>query len=197
MMRAWRPLLVARLTASENVPMPHGFDVYRVFISAPGDLEADREACHHVIAKVNEAAAMPEQILLAAIGLRDNGQIEGHRAIVSDNVRWSSYFIQIFQDDWGVRDLYRKLLFLAVECRDDAKMHMRDVVIFLKDAPHETDPQILNFRKELEDLSNMQVCRYKTTQDMKAQLEEILNGWTRDLTSLKAPRSTEKACAAG
>jgi hypothetical protein len=177
--------------------MPHGFDVYRVFISAPGDLEADREACHQAIAGVNETAAMPEKILLASIGLRDNGQIEGHRAISSDNVRWSSYFIQIFQDDWGVRDLFRKLFFLAVECRDDATMPMRDVVIFLKDAPHETDPQILNFRKELEGLSNVQVCRYKATQDMRAQLEEILTGWARDLISLKAPRSTEEACAAG
>ena len=96
--------------------MPHGFDDYRVFISAPGDLELDRQACHSVIAEVNETTAMPAKILLVSIGLRENDQIASHRGIVSDNVRWSSYFIQIFQDDWGPRDLFHKLFLLAAEC---------------------------------------------------------------------------------
>ncbi len=76
--------------------MPHGFDSYRVFISAPGDLEPDRQACHDVIAQVNETTAMPAKVLLVTVGLRENGQIEGSRSIVSDNVRWSAYFIQVY-----------------------------------------------------------------------------------------------------
>jgi hypothetical protein len=165
--------------------MPHGFDIYRVFLSAPGDLEADRQVCHQAIADGNEATAMPEKILLAAIGLRESGQIESHRAIVSDNVRWSMYFIQLFQDDWGPRDLFRKLFLLAVECRNDNAMPMRDVVVFLKDAAHESDPRILEFRKELDCFPGVRVFRYRTIEELNAQLAPILMEWAQELIAEK------------
>jgi hypothetical protein len=97
--------------------MPHGFEAYRVFISAPGDLERDRQVCHDAIAQANETTTMPAKVLLVSVGLRDGEQISSYRSVVADNVRWSSYFVQIFQDDWGPRDLFRKLFLLAVECR--------------------------------------------------------------------------------
>ncbi|MGA3371829.1 MAG: hypothetical protein ABSC48_08730 [Terracidiphilus sp.] len=161
--------------------MPHGFDSYRVFISAPGDLEQDRQACHDAIAQVNENTAMPAKVLLVSIGLRENGQIEGSRAIVSDNVRWSAFFLQIFEDDWGPRDLFRKLFLLAVECRDDSSMPMRDVVVFLKNAPHETNPEILAFRRELEGRSDLRVLRYASLDELRAQLTEVCEGWARKI----------------
>ncbi|MGH9564101.1 MAG: hypothetical protein ACRD3S_21825, partial [Terracidiphilus sp.] len=108
--------------------MAHGFDDYRVFISAPGDIDRDRQAAYDAISSVNADLAMPAKILLVSVGLRENAQIEGHRSVVSDNVRWSSYFIQLFQDDWGPRELFRKLFHLAIECRDDSSLPMRDVV---------------------------------------------------------------------
>ena len=171
--------------------MPHGFDTYRVFISAPGDLEPDRAACHDVLAEVNEATAMPEKILLVSVGLRDNGQIESHRSIVSDNVRWSAYFIQIFQDDWGPRDLFRKLFLLAVECREDAAMPMRDVVVCLKDAPHETNAEILAFRHELEERQDLRVFNYASVDELKAQLAGVCEGWARSLIEAQIEAQTE------
>jgi hypothetical protein len=161
--------------------MPHGFDAYRVFISAPGDLERDRLACHQAIAQTNEATAMPAKILLVEIALRENGQIAGNRSIVSDNVRWSSYFIQLFEDDWGPRDLFRKLFLLAVECRDDATMPMREVVICLKDAPGETNPEILAFRKELEERQDVRLFRYSSVDRLGEHLTEVCDNWARDL----------------
>jgi hypothetical protein len=161
--------------------MPHGFDDYRVFISAPGDLEPDRQACNDVIAEVNEATAMPAKILLVSVGLRDNDQIASHRSIVSDNVRWSTYFVQIFQDDWGPRDLFRKLFLLAAECRDDATMPMRDVVICLKDAPCETNAEILAFRREIEERHDLRVFHYSTADELRAQLADVCEGWAQSL----------------
>lgn len=165
--------------------MSHGFDISRVFLSAPGDLEADSQVCHQAIAAVNETTAMPEKILLAAIGLRESGQIESHRAIVSDNVRWSTCFIQLFQDDWGPRDLYRKLFLLAVECREENAMPMRNIVVFLKDAPHETDPRVLEFRKELNSFPGVRTFRYRTMQELSAQLMPILTEWVQELIAEK------------
>jgi hypothetical protein len=161
--------------------MPHGFDAYRVFISAPGDLEADCQACYSVIAEVNEAIAMPAKVLLVSLGLRENDQIASFRGIVSDNVRWSTYFIQIFQDDWGPRDLFRKLFLLASECRDDKAMPMRDVVVCLKDAHSETDAEILAFRRELEERQDLRIFRYASVHELRAQLAEACNEWARSL----------------
>jgi hypothetical protein len=161
--------------------MPHGFDTYRVFISAPGDLGTDRQAAHDALARANEETAMPAKLLLVSVGLRENDQISANRSIVSDNVRWSSFFIQLFQDDWGPRDLFRKVFLLAVECRDDESMPMRDVIVCLKNAPHETDPEILAFRRELEERQDLRVVRYGTADELKAELMEICNGWARTL----------------
>jgi len=122
---------------------------------------------------------MPARILLVSVGLRDNNQIEAHRSIVSDNVRWSTYFIQVFEDDWGPRDLFRKLFLLAVECRGEASLPMREVIVCLKDAPHESNAEILAFRKELEERQDVIVFRYKGVDDLRARLTEVCTGWVR------------------
>ena len=124
---------------------------------------------------------MPARILLIEVGLRDNEQISGSRDIVSDNVRWSSYFIQLFQDDWGPRDLFRKLFLLALECREDPSMPMRDVVVCLKAAPMERNPEILAFRKELEEEKRAQVITYETPGQVKEHLLGVFENWTRSL----------------
>jgi len=161
--------------------MAHGFDDYRVFVSAPGDLEPDRQACYDILAEINESTAMPAKLLLVAVGLRDNNQITGSRSIVSDNVRWSAFFIQLFQDDWGPRDLFRKLFLLAAECRDDVAMPMRGVVVCLKDAPDETSAEVLAFREELAGRKDMRVLRYHSVDDLKEQLAEVCQTWAREL----------------
>jgi hypothetical protein len=161
--------------------MTHGFDDYRVFISAPGDMDRDRQACYDAISQVNAEVAMPAKILLVPVGLRENAQIEGHRSIVSDNVRWSSYFIQLFQDDWGPRELFRKLFLLANECRDDPQLPMREAVVCLKSAPNETDERVLAWRRELADRQDLRVIRYDRPEEVQAHIEEACTGWTREL----------------
>jgi hypothetical protein len=167
--------------------MPHGFDAYRVFVSSPGDLELDRQAAHDAIAKANEAVAMPAKILLVNVGLRDNDQIANFRGPVSENVRWSTFFIQLFQDDWGTRDLFRKLFLLALECRDDASMPMRDVVVCLKDAPAETNAEVLRFRRDLEEWKDVNVFRYSSVEQLQKYLESVCGGWAQSLIALGGP----------
>lgn len=146
---------------------------------------ADREICHHVVAGVNQAIAMPEKILLAEVGLREDEHIVGYRAAVTENVRTSTYFIQVFQDDWGPRDLFRKLFLQALEFRRDPAMPMRDLVVCLKDAHDETDEQILAFRRELEEQADVQLLRYATLDELKTQLEATLTEWARAIISMK------------
>jgi hypothetical protein len=169
--------------------MPHGFDMYRVFISAPGDLGRDRQACYDALAAVNETAAMPAKVLLVSVGLREDEHIAGSRSIVSDNVRWSTFFIQVFEDDWGPKNLFRKLFYLAIECRDDASMPMREVVVFLKDAPHETDPEISAFRQELQDRADVRLFRYASVDALKTHLLDISTGWAQAIVQAQTAAS--------
>jgi hypothetical protein len=161
--------------------LKHGFDMQQVFLSAPGDLATEREACRSAIGEVNEREAMPAKILLVTVGLTNDGHIADYRAAVAENVRASVYFIQIFEDDWGPKNLFRKMFHLGVECREDAALPMRDVVVFLKTATRETDPEVLAFRRELEERQDMRVFGFENAENLKEQVAAVCGDWVRQI----------------
>lgn len=167
--------------------MVHGFDMHRVFISTPGDLAREWSICREAISEVNEKEAMPRQTLLVSVGLIHDDQISGYRSAVAENVRQCAFFMQIFQDDWGPRNLFRKMFYLAEECRDDGSFPMRDIVVCLKAAPKETDPEILAFRKELEERKNVRIFHFGTPEELKTQLLEVCSGWVQSILAAAAP----------
>jgi hypothetical protein len=173
----------------------HGFDMYRVYLSTPGDLVREQDACRAAISEVNAGGAMPRKILLVSVGLREDGQIVGHRAAVADNVRQCTYFIQVFDDTWGPENLHRKIFHLAAECRDDEEMPMREVIVCLKDAPHETDPAILAFRKELEDRQDVRVLHFDKPANLKPLLTGVCGEWVQSIVA--AGGGAEAAQSAG
>jgi hypothetical protein len=164
----------------------HGFDMYRVFISTPGDLGLEQEACRAAISEVNERAAMPQKTLLVSVGLPHNDQIVGYRSAVADNVRQCAYYIQVFEDDWGPKNLFRKIFTLATECRSDSNFPMREVIVCLKDAPLETDAEILAFRKELEDRRDVRILRFATLDSLKTQLVDVCTEWVSSILATAA-----------
>jgi hypothetical protein len=165
--------LTALASAINYAPsmLQHGFDMHRVFLSAPGDLEREREACRGVISEVNAAEAMPLKILLVTVGLTS----------VSDNIRQCAYFVQVFEDDWGPKNLFRKMFYLATECRDDPALPLQEVVVLLKAAPRETDPEILAFRKELEEQPGVRVFHFDQLESLKTQFEQVASPWVRQI----------------
>ena len=167
--------------------LKHGFDMHRVFLSAPGDLEKERETCRGAISEVNSAEAMPSKILLVTVGLPSDDQIVGFRSAVSENVRQCAYYVQVFEDDWGPKNLFRKMFYLAIECRDDATLPMQDVVVFLKAAPRETDPEILALRKELEEQPRVRVFHFDQLENLKTQLQQVSSGWVLQIVGQALP----------
>lgn len=161
--------------------MPHGYDTYRVFVSSPGDLWRDGETCHAAISDTNAEDAMPHKLLLVTVGVREDRPLATHRGAVNENVRWCTYFIQIFQDNWGPQHLFRKMFYFALECRDDPQQPMRDVIVCLKAAEHATDPEILAFRKELSDRTDVRLFEYKDAESLKTHLREVCAGWVETL----------------
>jgi len=187
------PVFLVFLVFNPTIPLSlstmlvHGFDMHRVFISTPGDLQREQDACRAAISEVNAGEAMPQKILLVSVGLREDGQIEGFRSVVADNVRQCAYFIQVFEDDWGPRNLFRKMFYLAEECRDDTNLPMRELIVCLKDAPNETDPEILALRKELEERQQVRVFHFDKADTLKAQLLEVCSGWVRSILETAGP----------
>ncbi len=161
----------------------HGFDMHSVFLSAPGDLERERETCRNAISEVNASEAMPGKILLATLGLTNDSHIVDYRGAVADNIRQCAYFLQIFEDDWGPKNLFRKMFYLALECRDDTALPMREVIVFLKAAPRETDPEILAFRRELEEQPNVRVFCFDKAESLREQVEGAAREWVRAIVS--------------
>ena len=166
--------------------LKHGFDMQQLFLSAPGDLATEREVCRIAISDVNEREAMPAKILLVTVGLTNHGHIVDYRSAVAENVRASTYFIQLFEDDWGPRNLFRKMFHLAVECRDDAALPMRDVVVFMKAAAGEADPEILAFRKELAERQDVRVFGFAQAGTLKEQVAAVCQDWVRAIGAASA-----------
>ena len=160
--------------------------MYRVYLSTPGDLQREQDACRAAISEINEKEAMPRKILLVSVGLREAGQIEGARSAVAENVRQSTYYIQVFEDDWGPKNLFRKMFHLAAECRDDGSLPMREIIACLKDAPQETDPEILAFRKELEERTDVRILHFDKPESLKAQLMEVCREWVKSIPEVTA-----------
>ena len=165
----------------------HGFNMHRVYISAPGDLEREKQLCREVISEVNEAEAMKDKILLVSVGLREDGAVEQVRGPVADNIRQCSYFIQVFEDDWGPKNLMRKMFFNAFEAREDESLPMREMVVFIKDAPRETDQEILAFRKELSDLPDVRVFSFQRAEEMREKLKETTLRWVEQIRRTDSP----------
>ena len=67
--------------------LKHGFEMYNVFLSAPGDLEKERDVCRAAISEANASAAMPAKILLVTLGLTHDGHVVDYRSAVTENIR--------------------------------------------------------------------------------------------------------------
>jgi hypothetical protein len=62
---------------------------------------------------------------------------------------------------------------------------MRDLAVFLKDAPGEANAQILAFRKELEEQDKVPVHRYGTVEELRQKLDVVLKDWADTLLASK------------
>jgi len=61
--------------------------------------------------------------------------------------------------------------------------------VAIKDAPNETSAEILAFRKELEERTDLRVIRYKTVNELREQMIEVCNGWARAVIEATAAKA--------
>jgi hypothetical protein len=155
----------------------HGFDMHQVFLSAPGDLEKERDTCRGAISEVNASDAMPAKILLVTVGLTSDGQIVDFRSAVAENVRQSAYYVQIFEDDWGPKNLFRKMFYLAIDCRDDPAFPMQEVAVFLKERSARNRSRNSGVSQRTRTAPGYARVSFRETERLKAQLIELSSEW--------------------
>ncbi len=66
---------------------------------------------------------------------------------------------------------------------------MREIIVLLKDAPHETDAEILAFRKELVEWQGARVFTYTKLDEFKTILSGVYTDWLKNLVGAASSAS--------
>jgi hypothetical protein len=159
--------------------MPYA--MHRVFCAAAGDLEPERRAFYDVMAELNEAEAMPRDILFVAVSIpMETFDKRPFQAAISENIRDCRYYIQVIEDSWGPPEKnFERDYALAAQCAADPEMRMEGLAVFFKKplVPHQMDPRVVEFKQQLaanghppQDFADLKEYKLK----LRAQLSEWL-----------------------
>lgn len=113
------------------------YEMHRIFCATPGDLEPERQAFHHVMGEFNQSQAMSRGILFVTVSVLPNMvHLPTFEAVLDENVRACSYYIQVLGESWGppTRN-FERYFELAKECSLDPGLPMREAVALVKSLP--------------------------------------------------------------
>jgi len=167
--------------------MAINFLIHRVFCSTPGDLEELRRIFDHEAGVVNEAVGMPRQVLLAPVSCRPATGTGFFNAEIRENIRQCSFFVQVLGDSWGppAAELQRAYE-LAIACRDDPRLPMREVVVFLEDVPAERSAaDAIEFWQSIQKHPECNVFPFRDSEDFRRLLDDQLRRWLDSITSTR------------
>lgn len=192
--------------------MPTDMHSYRVFISSPGGLEAERRAVHDAIVAFNQEMAIPRGVLFVPVGWQlTPGGATRPQGLINEDVRECDYFVLLLHDRWrskpgepghtagtqpsDAEEEYE----LALDCLRDPAAAMRQLVLFFKPPTPEQLAamgfqlkQVLDFKKGVE-LDHEHVAgTFDTVEQLAADVRRRLGLWLRDHEE-KVDRKAEAA----
>jgi len=159
--------------------MAVNFLIHRVFCSTAGDLEELRRVFDHQTGVVNEAVGMPRRVLLAPVSCPPATGTGFFNAEIRENIRQCSFFVQVLGDSWGPPAAKLQRAYeLAIACRDDPKLPMREVALFLEAVPAERcSADVIEFRQSIQKHSECSVSQFQDSEDFRRQLNDQLQRW--------------------
>jgi hypothetical protein len=159
------------------------FKMYRVFCSTSAMLEDERRTFHDHTGTVNENGGVESGILFIPVTLRGDAATGGMRAAVMQNVRDADFFVQILGNSWGPPSAgFEELFDLALDCRSDSALPMRDVAVLLKKTdPSRLKPDVAQFRATAEQNANLKVMYFEDSPSLIERITELLTGWREQL----------------
>lgn len=169
--------------------MAANYLIHRVFCSTPGDLEELRRVFDHQTGAVNEAVGMPRRVLFAPVSCRPATGTGFFNAEIRENIRQCSFFIQVLGDSWGPPAAKLQHAFkLAVACREDPQLLMREVAIFLEEVPAERcSADVTEFRHSIQKYPECNVYSFADSDGFRRLLDDQLRRWLGSLTSTGVP----------
>jgi len=180
------PWKCARLRLSRAM----GYTFHRIFCATPGDLEAERDAFHTVLAEFDEAEAMPRDILLVPVTVTPNMyDLEYYRAAIDENVRAVRYYVQVLSDTWGRPPRSFEHAFgTATQALEDPRIPLKEIVVLFKAQPPEraVDAGITWLKAELAAGAGPRSFEFGDLETYKQVLRGLLGEWLETI----APRES-------
>lgn len=169
---------------------------YRVFIASPGGLQAERKAFRDALFEFNDAHAVQKGAIFLPVGWEDTpGGMGRAQEQINEQVRTCDYCVILFHNWWGMPPAQdgvfgsgtEEEFDVAVKCKKDPEMPMRNVVVFFKgvDAVQLGDPgpqllKVLEFKKKLEEERGHLFKTYDDVGSFEQKLGRLLGEWLRE-----------------
>jgi len=155
---------------------------HRIFCATPGELEAERRAFEEVVGEVNEAEAMPKNILLAPLSIVpyivNKLQVQ---PVVDANVASCKFFVQVLHDTWGpaIRNFEPEYA-LACRLKADPAAAMEGIAVFFKAVDGaQIEPAVLRLKSSLPSQQGGEAYEFVSLDEFKRQLHAQLSDWLR------------------
>ena len=106
------------------------------FCATSWELEGERRAFYDVVGQFNETDAMPARVLYVPVSLTNIHDKRAYQYTVEENIRDCRHYILAVSEDWGPRERnFERDYRLAVECRADPSLPLRQTAILVRNQP--------------------------------------------------------------
>ena len=175
---------------------------YRIFIASPRGLENERAAFNNTVNEFNDAHAIEKEAIFLPVAWEEipggMGRAQDH---INEQIQRCDYCVIVLHTKWGsppgedrkYESGTEEEFHVAVECRNDDQLPMRDVKIFFKavDATLLNDPsaqlkKVLAFKKKIENSREHHYEIFDDPRKFEAKLRRHLARWLRDHEKHKA-----------
>src|SRR5262245_11243952 len=178
--------------------MPSDMRSYRVFISSPAGLEAERQAVRDAMVRFNQEQAIARGVLFVPVGWElTPGGATRPQGLINEDVRECDFFMLLLCDRWRVktsdaagavgRQDSEEEFELAADCLKDKASPMREVVVFFRPPGPQALAsmgfqlkQVLDFKRRLEHDHEHPATTFDTIEQLQEDVRRRLGLWLRD-----------------
>lgn len=159
------------------------YDMHRIFVATPLELEDERLTLHETISEFNQDVAMPCNRLIVTVSLPPHMvDKRAYQAAITDNIRAVRYYVQLLEDSWGppTRNFERDHA-IAQKYAAEGTHACKNVALMFKKPllPHRVDADIVALKHSLGD----SLIEFDSPVELKVLFRAMLATWFQALTS--------------
>ncbi len=155
--------------------MSINWTIYRLLLSMPPDLEAERQVFQTANAKFSEEFTMPAWILFALASPRPDSDPRIYRSAFESNIRFCDFFVQIFGETMP-DPAFAAFVNLAIACTADPNFPLRSTVALFRN-PESASLEVASLRQRLIGNPGCLVRDFHNTEELDSQAGDILATW--------------------